>query len=278
MAVVNASPDSFSDPRKTKNLKAQLDHLTAVLDLGAEIIDFGGQSAITGVPEISPTQELERLQLLLEPALMHPGSPIISIDTYKYEVAQRVLDLGAHIINDISGLLDERLAELVAQYQVGYVLMHNRGRPKQRVTSATLYESVIDDVLSFFDEKIRFLTSYGVSEDQIILDPGPDFSKTPQQTLVVLSNVSRLRQFGRPLLFAVSRKDFIGVITRKPPSDRLAGTLGAVGWLSERNPECIIRAHDVGELRDYLEVRRSLHDPSTVGKDQLLDRSLWRST
>ncbi len=278
MAVVNASPDSFSDPGSTKDLRSQLLRLHDVLDQGADIIDIGGQSAITGVPEISPSEEIERLNGVLEQALVHPSSPIISIDTYKPEVAHKVLELGAHIINDISGLLDEQLAELVAHHRSAYVLMHNRGKPKQRLTSPTLYESVIDDVMSFFEEKLRLLTSYGVAEEQIILDPGPDFSKTPQQTLVVLNGISRIRQFGRPVLFAVSRKDFVGVVTGKKPTDRLAGTLGAVSWLTERCPESIIRAHDVSELRDFFQVRMALEDPSLIGEDRLLDRELWRST
>jgi dihydropteroate synthase len=152
----------------------------------------------------------------------------MSIDTYRPAVAAAALDAGAHIINDISGLLHPELADVVASRGAGYILMHNRGRPKVRLTDANLYEDVVADVLSFMDDKLAVLAAAGVSRQQVIVDPGPDFAKTPAQTVDVLRHVSKLLEYRRPVLFPVSRKDFIGAITGRPPRERLSGTLAAI--------------------------------------------------
>jgi dihydropteroate synthase len=248
-----------------------------VLDQGADILDIGGQSAITGVPEISEDEEIERITPVIEWVAANTNA-IMSIDTYRPKVAQAALVAGAHIINDISGLLHRELADVVAQHQAGYVLMHNRGRPKVRLTDANLYEDVVADVISFMDERIEWLTTSGVSQQQLVIDPGPDFAKTPAQTVQVLQHINSLLTYGQPVLFPVSRKDFIGAITGRPPRERLSGTLAAIAHTLTLTRSGIYRVHDIQEVRNFIDVWDVLQGHQELGAEVLLDRNLWRAT
>jgi dihydropteroate synthase len=276
MAVINATPDSFSDAGKYATVEARMERTREVLAQGADILDIGGQSAITGVPEISEDEEIERITPVIEWVAGNTDA-IMSIDTYRPAVAAAALDAGAHIINDISGLLHPELADVVASRGAGYILMHNRGRPKVRLTDANLYEDVVADVLSFMDDKLAVLAAAGVSLQQVIVDPGPDFAKTPAQTVDVLRHVSKLLEYRRPVLFPVSRKDFIGAITGRPPRERLSGTLAAIAHTLTLTRAGIYRVHDIEEVRNFLDVWDVLQGHTELGSDVLLDRSLWRA-
>jgi dihydropteroate synthase len=202
----------------------------------------------------------------------------MSIDTYRPKVAAAALAAGAHIINDISGLLHRDLADVVAEHQAGYVLMHNRGRPKVRLTDANLYEDVVADVVEFMDERLGWLAAAGVSQRQVIIDPGPDFAKTPAQTVDVLRHIETLKAYGQPILFPVSRKDFIGAITGRPPRERLSGTLAAIAHTLTLTRAGIYRVHDIGEVRNFIDVWDVLQGHADLGAEVLLDRGLWRAT
>ena len=153
----------------------------------------------------------------------------VSVDTYKPAVARAAIAAGASIVNDVSGLRDPELAAVCAQTGVALVLMHTLAVPKQRLQDPDLYgEDVTGEVLAFLRARIELALGAGVSFEQLILDPGPDFAKTPAQTIALLANVGRLHELGRPLLLAISRKDFIGALTSRPPRERLAGTLAAL--------------------------------------------------
>jgi len=277
MAVINATPDSFSDAGQYATLEARMARAQEVVDAGADILDVGGQSAITGVPEISEDEEIERIAPVIQ-WIAQNTNVLISVDTYRPRVAQAALDVGAHIINDISGLLYPELADIVSTSRAGYILMHNRGRPKVRLTDADLYDDVVEDVVSFMTERLATLESYGVTQDQIIVDPGPDFSKTPAQTVEVLRSLEQLAKFDRPMLLPVSRKDFIGAITGRAPRERLAGTLAAIGHALTISRSTIYRVHDVLEVRNFIDVWDVLHKYREIDKNTLLDRSLWRAT
>jgi dihydropteroate synthase len=277
MAVINATPDSFSDAGKYATVEARMERTREVLAQGADILDIGGQSAITGVPEIAEDEEIERITPVIQWVAANT-SAIMSIDTYRPKVAAAALDAGAHIINDISGLLYPELADVVASRGAGYILMHNRGKPKVRLTDANLYEDVVADVLSFMDDKFAVLTAAGVTRQQVIVDPGPDFAKTPAQTVDVLRHVSKLLEFDRPVLFPVSRKDFIGAITGRPPRERLSGTLAAIAHTLTLTRAGIYRVHDIEEVRNFLDVWDVLQGHTELGADVLLDRNLWRAT
>ena len=274
MGIVNASPDSFSDGGQVGTLDAQLRRAEALVADGAAVLDVGGQSGITGVPEIEPAEEIERVVPLIE-RVVAALNVIVSIDTYKPPVAEAAVAAGARIVNDVSGLLYPELAEVCARTGAALVVMHNRSRPKERLTRTDLYDDVSDDVVSFLREKVGEAVARGVPQDAIIVDPGPDFAKTPAQTIDALRALDRVRELGHPVLLALSRKDFIGALTERRPRERLAGTLAAIGMLGDR-PNTILRVHDVAEVRDYLTVRRALDGREPVDPGLRLAPSLRR--
>ena len=277
MAVINATPDSFSDAGAYAILDARMERTREVLEQGADVLDVGGQSAITGVPEISEEEEIERISPVIKWIAANAPQAIVSVDTYRPKVARAALQAGAHIINDISGLLYPEVAEVVNKFGAGYILMHNRGRPKVRLTEPNMYENVVDDVLEFMDDRIEKLAAAGVGMQHLILDPGPDFSKTPAQTVEVLQKLGRLTTFGRPVLLPVSRKDFIGAITGRAPRERLAGTLAAIAHTLTLTRAGIYRVHDVQDVRNFLDVWDVLQGEKELDPAKLLDPALWRA-
>ena len=179
----------------------------------------------------------------------------VSVDTWKPEVARAALEAGAVMLNDVSGLRDPALAELAARTGAALVLMHTRAEPKREAFPD--YDDVAADVEAFLRERIDLALDHGVAREQLVLDPGPDFAKTPAQTVAVLRELDRLHALGRPLLLAISRKYFLGAITGRPPAERLAGTLAAATWAADAGA-AILRVHDVAAVRDALAVKAVL--------------------
>lgn len=153
--------------------------------------------------------------------------------------------------------------------------MHNRSKPKERLTDPLRYDDVTGDVVAMLEEQLATAIAAGVAPEEILLDPGPDFSKTPHQTITVLREIDRVRALGRPLLLALSRKDFVGAITHRRPKDRLAGTLAAIGHLTPQ-PGYVFRVHDVAEVADYLAVAAVLAGHLDVPTDLELPPELRR--
>ena len=274
MGVVNATPDSFSDPGRFPTLEARVAQARRQVDAGAAIVDVGGQSAVTDRAALEPDEEIARVVPLIE-ALVADTGAVVSIDTYKVEVAEAALRAGASIVNDVSGLRDPRVAELCAAHQAGLVLMHNLSRPKERLTRPDLYEDVVRETVEFLAAKLDEALDIGVSPEATIVDPGPDFAKTPAQTVTLLRSLGAVHALERPVLLALSRKDFIGALTRRRPRERLAGTLAAVGHV-ERLPGQILRVHDVPEVSEYLTVMDALTGEHPVPPDLDLDVELRR--
>jgi len=257
MGVVNATPDSFSDGGDLRGVDEAVARARTLVDDGAAVIDIGGQSAITGVPEISESEEIDRV-LPVVAGLRAQSDCLISVDTYRAGVAAAVLEAGADIINDVSGAIDPEMPALVARTGAGLVVMHTRWRPKTRTDARELYRDVeggvVADVVALLETRRAELVDAGVADDQLILDPGPDFSKTAAQTVEMLRSLDAIIALGRPLLLALSRKDFVGVITGRPPRERLAGTLAALAYACSRAPASIVRVHDVADVRDFFAV------------------------
>jgi dihydropteroate synthase len=273
MGIVNASPESFSDGSEVADLAAQLRRALALTDEGADLIDVGGESGVTGVDPISAEEEIERVAPLVE-RLAAEGL-LVSVDTWKAPVAQAALQAGAAMINDVSGLRDPLIADACAASGAALVIMHTRAEPKSKEFPG--YEDPVEDVLTFLRERIALAAERGLAEDHIVVDPGPDFSKTPSETVEVLRNLGALRELERPVLLAASRKDFIGAITGRGPRERLAGTLAAVGEGVDHGAT-ILRVHDVADTRDYLEVRDALRGVVKVSDDLRLEDGLRRET
>jgi dihydropteroate synthase len=271
MGIVNASPESFSDGGARRTLDQQVELAESLVEAGADLIDVGGESGVTNRPAVSPGEEIERVVPLIA-ALAERGT-LISVDTYKPAVAEAAIAAGAAIVNDVSGLRDPGLADVCAQTGAGLVLMHTRAAPKQKLVDPTLDGRVAADVERFLEERIELALEHGVAFEQLSVDPGPDFGKTPAQTVEALRALADLHHLERPILLAVSRKDFVGAITGRPPRSRLAGTLAAIEY-GVRVGVHMLRIHDVAEVSDFLAVHAALTgdralDPSLLLADEL---------
>jgi dihydropteroate synthase len=272
MGIVNASPDSFSDTGRHTTLDTQLRLARELLAAGADILDIGGESARTGGPPVGAVQEIERVVPLVERVAGELGA-IVSVDTYKPLVARAAVAAGAKIVNDVSGLRDRGLAEVCAQSGAALVVMHTLAAPRQRMQDPDLYGDIAEEVLAFLRERIALAIAAGVAREQLIVDPGPDFAKTPAQTIRLLAEVGRLHELGRPLLMAISRKDFIGALTGRAPRERLAGTLAALAHGVDRGAH-IFRVHDVSAASDFLAVRAALSGELEPSRDLVLAEEL----
>jgi len=274
MGIVNATPDSFSDGGLRRTLEDRVALAAELLEAGAEVIDIGGESGVTGVPPVAAEEEVARVVPLIERVVGELGA-LVSVDTYKPAVARAAVAAGAAIVNDVSGLRDPELADVCAQTGAGLVLMHTRAKPKEKLLDPDLDGRVVADVEGFLRERITMALERGMALEQIVLDPGPDFGKTPAQTVDVLRALPALHALGRPVLLAVSRKDFIGAITLRPPRERLAGTLAAIGYGVEAGAH-VLRVHDVSAAADFLAVRAALSGETPVDSELRLPVNLRR--
>jgi dihydropteroate synthase len=272
MGIVNASPDSFSDGGRHPTPDAQVQLARELLAAGADIVDIGGESARTGRAPVGLQEELERVLPVVERVAREPGA-IVSIETYKPPLARAAIAAGASIVNDVSGLRDPALAEVCAQTGAALVVMHTRAAPRQRLQDAELYGDITAEVLAFLRERMGMAVAAGMAPEQLILDPGPDFAKTPAQTIRLLAEVGRMHELGRPLLLAISRKDFIGALTGRAPRERLAGTLAALAHGVQAGGH-IFRVHDVASAADYLTVRAALSGERQPSRDLELAEEL----
>ncbi len=274
MGIVNATPDSFSDAGIGQSLAQRVELARAQLNAGALIIDVGGESGVTNRPAVHPEEEIERVVPVIKRITQELGA-LVSVDTYKPAVARAAIEAGAAIVNDVSGLRDEELADVCAQTGAGLVLMHTRAAPKEKLFDPVLDGRVLIDVVAFLRERIAVALEHGVAFEQLLLDPGPDFGKTPSQTVEVLKDFSELHTLERPLLLAVSRKDFIGAITKRAPRQRLPGTLAAVAHGVQAGAH-VLRVHDVGECREFLTVLAALEGEHEVDQElRISDELRW---
>jgi dihydropteroate synthase len=264
MGIVNATPDSFSDAGLNQTLEERVELARSVLEAGADIIDIGGESGVTNRPAVEPQEEIARVVPLIERVRGELGA-LVSVDTYKPAVARAAIEAGASIVNDVSGLRDRALADVCAETGAGLVLMHTRAAPKQKLLDPGFDGRIVEDVEAFLRQRVGLAIERGVAFDQLMLDPGPDFAKTPAQTVEVLRALGRLHVLGRPLLLAVSRKDFVGAITHRPPRDRLAGTLAAIEHGVDAGAH-MLRVHDVAQVADFLSVRAALTGETDVDR------------
>jgi dihydropteroate synthase len=275
MGVLNATPDSFSDALEERTLQARVAHARELLDAGARIIDVGGESNVTNRPAIDADEEIARVVPVIEHVVALGEDVVVSVDTYKPAVAEAAICAGASMVNDVSGLADPGLADVCASTGAALVIMHTRAAPKTKVLDPDLYDDIVADVLGFLRDRMELAGARGVPAERMLLDPGPDFAKTPAQTIEVLSRLEELHVLGRPLLLAISRKDALGAITRRGPRERLAATLAALADGADRGAH-VARVHDVRDAADFLAVRGALRGEVPVQRDLQLPESLRR--
>jgi dihydropteroate synthase len=275
MGIVNATPDSFSDAGLAQTLEARVARARELIAAGADLIDIGGESGVTNRPPVEADEEIERVVPLIERIAGELGARV-STDTYKPAVARAAIAAGASIVNDVSGLRDPELADVCAQTGAGLVVMHTYAAPKQKLADLRFDGRVFEDVEAFLHERIELALRRGVEFEQLMLDPGPDFGKTPAQSVEVLRRLGTLHALGRPLLLAASRKDFVGAITARAPRERLAGTLAAVAHGVDAGVH-VVRVHDVAEVADFLAVRAVLAGERELAADaRLVDELRWQ--
>ncbi len=259
MGILNVTPDSFSGDgivSKGETVEAALSQADEFLASGADLLDVGGESTRPGSAAVSANEELERVIPVVH--ALHKKFPdaLISIDTYKAQVAEEAIKAGAHIINDVWGLrADPNLAQVAAKYKAPVILMHNRSNPasvdvREKLGNAYIgseYQNLIEDVKRELLECVALAKHAGVNESHIVLDPGIGFGKTREHNLELINRLDEIRSLGYPILLGASRKSFIGFTLDLPPDQRVEGTAATVSVGITRGAD-IIRVHDVKEM------------------------------
>jgi len=265
MGIVNVTPDSFSDGGEFLDPEAAVAHAERLAEEGADILDIGGESTRPGAQPVSVNTELERVIPVIEALASHVNVPI-SIDTSKARVAERALEAGASIINDVTALRGDPAMRAVAAHSgVPVVLMHMKGTPRTMQRNPT-YADLMGEIVGHLRASMTMAVRAGVSEEQIIVDPGIGFGKTLDHNLEIMRRLGELRSLGRPILLGTSRKSMIGAILDVPPPQRLFGTAATLAFGIQRGAH-ILRVHDVrpavhvARMTDAM-LPRTPHDPT----------------
>ena len=279
MGILNVTPDSFSDGGEALDVKTAVKRALQMVHEGADIIDIGGESTRPGAEPVPLEEELKRVlpvvkELKRELEKQKLNKVWISVDTYKSEVAKAVLEEGADIINDISGLtFDPQMADVVVKYRAPVVVNHIKGTPQTWKTMPITYKDVISEIVHFWEDKINLLMEKGLDDrNKIICDPGIGFGKLPEHNIEILKRFKELRTVGQPLLVGVSRKSFINEIYKAllqygvEPKKRLYGSLAAIAPAVMGGAK-IVRVHDVKPTREFLSVLDTIrtYDPHYFG-------------
>jgi len=264
MGVLNLTPDSFYEGSCYTSVEAAVEKAVEMSGQGADIIDLGGESTSPGSSPVGLQEELKRVIPVIREISRALPETFISVDTYKSQVAREAVGAGAHIVNDISaGLLDEKMLPAVAEMDVGYVMMHMRGRPRTMQLN-TEYEDLMAELFSFLQEGLQRADKAGISREHIVLDPGIGFGKPPAGNYEIISRLAELAPLGRPLLVGPSRKSFLALAGLESQGERLEGTLAActVAVLAGAD---ILRIHDVEPVRRAVAAASFFKLPAGLG-------------
>ncbi len=247
MGILNVTPDSFYDGGSYKDESAILNQVETMLNDGTTFIDIGGYSSRPGADFVSEDQELNRVLPIVELVLKHFPETLISIDTFRSEIAKQSIEAGASLVNDISaGKLDTKMIETVGKLGVPYIMMHMRGNPKT-MQAQTNYEDLVKEILSYFGERIAEVHKHKMND--IIIDPGFGFAKTLEQNFELLRKMELLKITDKPILAGVSRKSMIYKTLNSDAKNALNGTT-ALNMIALLNGASILRVHDVKEAME----------------------------
>ncbi len=251
MGILNLTPDSFYSNSRIQNIEMVVSAVAMMLENGASIIDLGAYSSRPGAADISEQEELERIIPAVKAIIKEFPNTILSIDTFRAEVAKATIGEGAGIINDISGgTIDPKIFEAVALLKVPYILMHMRGTP-QSMASLTDYNALIPEMLHYYNEKLLLLKQLGVQD--IIIDPGFGFAKTTDQNFEILKHLETFKMLDLPLLAGFSRKSMITKTLNITAKEALNGTT-ALNMIALNKGAKILRVHDVLEAKQCIEL------------------------
>lgn len=239
MGILNFTPDSFSDGGKFNDIDIAIEHVRKMIEDGADIIDVGGESTRPNHTPVGEEEEINRVVPIVK-AIREKFDIPISIDTYKAKVAEKAIEAGANLINDIWGFkMEKDIAKVAAKYNVPCCLMHNRDN--------TNYNNLMDEILEDLKESIKIAKEAGVKDENIILDPGIGFGKTYEQNLETMNNLQRLKKLGYPVLLGTSRKSMIGLTLDLPVEERVEGTVATTVIGIMKDACDFVRVHDVLE-------------------------------
>lgn len=257
MAVLNVTPDSFSDGGLFSDCESAVRQGLALVAEGADILDIGGESTRPGSESVPADEQIRRVEPVIAALSAQTKAPI-SIDTTSARVARRAFAAGAQILNDVSALReDPEMAAFAAESGAPVILMHMLGRPRDMQVKP-VYRDVCAEVRDFLAERVEFAAGRGVRREQIVVDPGFGFGKTFEHNIELLRNLAFLRPLGRPILAGTSRKAMLGRILDVPPRERIYGTLATVAAAIERGA-VIVRVHDARPALDVAKVMAALH-------------------
>lgn len=258
MGIVNVTPDSFSDGGRFVGPAEAVRHAQRLVDEGADLIDVGGESTRPGAAPVEVEEETRRVVPVIRALAKRLAVPV-SIDTSKAAVAQRAIDAGASLVNDVTALRgDPQMAQIVAKARVSVILMHRRGTP-QTMQQAPRYQDVVGEVRKFLAQASRRAQGAGIRSDRILLDPGLGFGKTVRHNLLLLRHLDALVALGQPVVVGPSRKSFIGRVLNAEILDRLEGTLACVAY-AMRQGAAMVRVHDVKPAVDLIRMWNAIED------------------
>jgi dihydropteroate synthase len=260
MGILNRTPDSFYSAARFSGRDQAVERALQMIEEGANLIDIGGEKAGPGVP-VPIDEEIARVVPTIEAVRRATGVPI-SVDTFKPEVARAAVDAGADIINSIGGFQDAAMRHVAAATRAAVVIMHIKGEPRVANPHPS-YEDVVDEVREFLLARVRECLEDGITEDRIVIDPGPGFGKTAEHDLAVVRDIARLSELPYPVLLAVSRKAFIGQVLDLPVDERLEGSLAATVWGVLRGVR-IVRTHDVKATARVCRMVEAVYRPELV--------------
>lgn len=252
MGIINCTPDSFYAGSRNVDVMHAIESGVNMVKDGADFLDVGGESSRPGSESIPEDEEINRISSVIKELLRSVDVPI-SVDTYKSAVARHALDLGAHMVNDISGLgFDSSLGSIVKEYSVPVILMHIKGRPKE-MQSNPHYDDVIKEIYEYLNERMNLAMRLGIPKDRIVLDPGIGFGKRLNDNYEIIRHLDEFQKLGCPLLLGASRKSFIGRVLNLPPEECLEGTLAANTAAILKGAH-ILRVHDVKETKRIAQI------------------------
>ena len=256
MGVVNATPDSFFDGGRYVSPEAQRQRVDQLVEQLADVIDIGAESSRPGSTPVSAAEQIDRMRGVVRHAV-GLDRPLVSIDTTNPEVADHMLSLGAHVINDVSCLADDELARVVAEHSACLVIMHARGPMSQMpgfsAVPETAYGDVVADVRAEWEAARQRALAAGLSPEAILFDPGLGFNKSARHSMELLRRLDELQALGVPMVVGASRKSFIAAADGTPPEDRLGGSIAAAIVAAQKGAS-MLRVHDVAETRQALAV------------------------
>lgn len=256
MGILNITPDSFSDGGRYFSLAEAWSHAKALIEMGVDIIDIGGESSKPGALTISSDEEISRVLPIIN-KIRQESDICLAIDTCKAEVMKTAIQAGANLINDIKALRGENALTIAAALKVPVCLMHMQGTPTTMQDNPHYQQPIIDEIDQFFQQRINACLTAGIKREQLILDPGFGFGKSVAHNLSLIKRIARFHHYQLPLLLGVSRKSTLGVITNKAVNERLYAGIAVAVFASMKNV-AIIRTHDLHETRQALQMLEAI--------------------